>query len=176
MLLEAGCTNDATCHLPPAGALAREPLAATSHVPRRTLSAAGVNALVGGVDDLAANTALRRAGLVEAGASLDALGGAVGDIPDAATAFAHRGAPFTVQYTATARPGVPTWDPFVAAVRALRTRMSPFAGTGAYVNYCDADVQDWADAYWGDNRWRLQRTKHAYDPDGVFTFPQAVQG
>jgi FAD/FMN-containing dehydrogenase len=176
MLTEAGCTSSASCHLPPAGTLAREPLAATSHVPPAALSPSGVTTLVSLVDDLAANRDLRSAGLVEAGASLDALGGAVTDIDSAATAFGHRSAPFTIQYTATAAPNAPSWDPFLAAVRAMRTRLVYAAGTGAYVNYCDSDVQNFADAYWADNRWRLQRIKHTYDPDGVFTFPQAVQG
>jgi FAD/FMN-containing dehydrogenase len=172
MLAEAGCLQDGPrqCHLPPAGRLGRQPFAATSSMPAGPLPARGVSALVSAVERLAPPP-----GMVESGASLDALGGAVADVAPAATAFVHRSSPYCLQYTAT-------WDdarrpaaPFDALVRRLRAAVTPYAGDAAYVNYCDAALADWATAYYGSNLGRLREVKRAVDPHGLFTFPQAVQ-
>jgi FAD/FMN-containing dehydrogenase len=169
MLAEAGCSG-AGCHLPPAGTLAREPLAATSHVPSTVMSSRAAAALASAV-----LTASDTAGLHLVTASLDALGGAVAERPAAASAFVHRTAPFTVQYTATwtdaALPGT-RFDP---VVRGLRNTMTPYLGTGAYVNYCDADLIGWEQAYWGANYARLQEIKRTVDPHDLFNGPQSVR-
>ena len=95
-------------------------------------------------------------------------------IDPAATAFVHRAAPFTIQYTATwSDPGLPG-SRFDAAARGMRARMTPYLGNGAYVNYCDASLTGWQQAYWGSNYARLQSVKAAIDPEGLFDFPQAV--
>jgi FAD/FMN-containing dehydrogenase len=169
MLLEAGCTGP-SCHLPPAGTLVREPLAATSHVPVAMMGAAAVDRLVSAVE-----TASDTAGLHVVTASLDALGGQVAATPAASTAFVHRAAPFTVQYTATwTRPDLAS-SRFDTVVRGLRDAMTPYLGTGAYVNYCDASLLGWQDAYWGANYPRLQAVKRAVDPHDLFTGPQSVR-
>ena len=36
------------------------------------------------------------------------------------------------------------------------------------------DLEDWAEAYHGDNYARLVRVKRAYDPGGLLRFPQCV--
>ena len=169
MLTEAGCSG-AGCHLPPTGTLVREALAATSHVPTGLMSAAAARALVGAVEDAAGTP-----GLKQATASLDALGGAVAHIAPAATAFVHRAAPYTVQYTATWSDRSLPGSTFDSVVRRMRAAMTPYLGNGAYVNYADASLTGWQQAYWGANYPRLQAVKHAVDPAGVFTFPQAVQ-
>jgi FAD/FMN-containing dehydrogenase len=57
---------------------------------------------------------------------------------------------------------------------AMRTTMSAWSTGGAYVNYLDPLLEDWAQAYYGANYARLQQVKKAYDPDRVLSMPQGV--
>ena len=102
---------------------------------------------------------------------MDALGGRVGDIGPSDTAFVHRTALMTVQYTATfagsAAARAQTY------VRGFRSAMLPHWGNHAYVNYADAAVDDAKQAYFGANAGRLARVKRQYDPEGFFTQPQS---
>ncbi|HEY2879302.1 FAD-dependent oxidoreductase [Nocardioides sp.] len=164
MLTYAGCSSIPVgrCHTGPGGSLDRQAFAATSHIvnsPDVDTSAldAHVNAAQG-------------SGLTEAGLSIDALGGAVNDIGGGDTAFGHRGALATVQYTATYDAG-----PATAAttyVRRFRSAMAGAWGTGAYVNYADASLSDYQQAYFGSNAGRLAHARTTYDPHGFFTQPQ----
>jgi FAD/FMN-containing dehydrogenase len=100
------------------------------------------------------------------------LGGAIATIDPAATAFPHRHAHFDLQYQAY------WWDDAAAPtslawVRDLRAAMAPYT-TGAYVNYVDADLPDWEQAYYGSNLPRLKQVKMDYDPDNVFNGPQTI--
>ena len=52
--------------------------------------------------------------------------------------------------------------------------MRPYLPGAAYVNYCDLDLQNWADAYWGANLSRLSAVKAAYDSDNLFHHAQSV--
>ena len=169
MRTEAGCSG-AGCHLPPTGTLVREALAASSHVPTELMSVAATHALVDAVERASGTP-----GITLATASLDALGGSVARVAPSATAFVHRAAPYTVQYTATWSNRSLPGSTFDAAVRTMRATMTPHLGNGAYVNYPDASLTGWQQAYWGDNFGRLRTIKHSVDPAGVFTFPHAVQ-
>src|SRR5262249_38079543 len=93
MFAYAGCSNipAAQCTTGPGGALSRESLAATSHVAYDPLGSAGIDTLLDRVTSAG--------GLKEAGISIDALGGRVRDVDPDATAFVHRDALATVQYT-----------------------------------------------------------------------------
>jgi len=102
------------------------------------------------------------------------LGGAVGRVQPRATAFPHRGALFDIQYQAY------WFDPAeaeadLAWLRGIRDAMRPFS-RGAYVNYIDADLPDWAGEYYGQNLSRLRRIKERYDPDGIFASPHSIPG
>ena len=52
--------------------------------------------------------------------------------------------------------------------------MRPYLPGAAYVNYCDLDLQNWADAYWGANLSRLSAVKAAYDGNNLFHHQQSV--
>ncbi|KAA1420913.1 FAD-binding oxidoreductase [Nocardioides humilatus] len=146
-----------------AGTGAREAFAATSHVAYEPPDASALTDLV---DAIRATPGA----LQEAGVSIDALGGRVADLAPADTAFVHRGALATVQYTATYTSGSP--NQAASYVGDLRSRMTPTWGDHAYVNYADATLPDPGSAYFGDNWSRLQQVRATYDPDGFFTQPQ----
>jgi hypothetical protein len=101
---------------------------------------------------------------------MDTLGGRVRDLAPDETAFVHREALATVQYTATFPPGRPRAAD--AYVRGFRAAMAPHWGTHAYVNYADASIHGYRSAYFGANATRLAAAKRTYDPDGFFTQPQ----
>jgi FAD/FMN-containing dehydrogenase len=56
----------------------------------------------------------------------------------------------------------------------MRDQLAGIVGSGAYVNYLDAGMPNWARAYYGDNLTRLRQVAQRYDPDRLFTFPQAI--
>lgn len=118
-------------------------------------------------------TELQDSGLTEVGASVDALGGRVGDVATAETAFVHREAWAIVQYTTidsgSARRTGARAD---RAVRGLRASMTPYWGEHAYVNYADASIDDPAQAYFGANAARLAAVRKTYDLDEFVTQPQ----
>jgi FAD/FMN-containing dehydrogenase len=95
--------------------------------------------------------------------------------PDA-TAFAHRTARFLLKHTAVVDPDTPTDD--LRATRSWLTRSWALVhrwGTGGvYPSFPDADLENWAAAYYGDNYDRLVRVKARYDPTGFFRFHQSL--
>ncbi|MFL6174981.1 MAG: FAD-binding oxidoreductase [Marmoricola sp.] len=162
----AGCLSIpvSRCHTGPGGDLQREAFGATSHVAYRPLTAPGISTLLDRVSDADST------GLKEAGLSMDLLGGRVRELSPGATAFVHRDALMTVQYTATftgTRASVA--DGFV---RGFRSAMTPYWDDHAYVNYADASLKDPAQAYFGANARRLAGVRRTYDPDRFFTQPQ----
>jgi hypothetical protein len=46
--------------------------------------------------------------------------------------------------------------------------------SASYVNYCDLDLPDYANAYWGDNLPRLMSVKAEYDRQNLFRHVQSV--
>jgi hypothetical protein len=169
MMSYAGCSTIpiAKCTTAPGGALVRESFAATSHMAYSALDGAGIRTLLGQV-----SAATSVPGVREAGISMDALGGAVSTVSPTATAFPHRAALASIQYTATFADGVsPT--PLDAYVRGFRAAMTPYWGGGAYVNYSDPTLTHPASAYFAQNASRLGSVRTRYDPRGLFTQPQA---
>ena len=81
----------------------------------------------------------------------DAYGGAIGNVSADATAFARRaGTLYSVQYY-TSWQGPAGTSEHEDAVKAIYDSMRAYVSGGAYVNYCDLELSDWADAYWGAN-------------------------
>ena len=178
MLVEAGCASLTVnqCHLPtqnPAGKLARASEYAKSDFFTKPLSSHGIGTLLAGVESFQrAGGASGAAG----GIAFDALGGAVNRVAPGATAFVHRNALFQAQYTTT-------WPAGSAAAAVARQHawqqsfwqsMRPYASGQAYQNYIDPALTNWRQAYYGANYTQLTQVKAKYDPDRVFSFPQAV--
>ncbi len=101
-------------------------------------------------------------------------GGAVADISPDATAFARRaGTLYCIQYYSSwaAAKDTPT---HLARMKGLYDAMRPYVSGAAYVNYCDLELADWPDAYWGANLARLKQVKQTFDPDNVFRHAQSI--
>jgi hypothetical protein len=169
MFSYAGCAGVpvAQCTTAAGGKLTRESFSATSHVAYSVLDDAGIQALIAQV-----TAAKSVPGITEGGISMDALGGKVAAVAVDATAFPHRKALMTVQYTATFANGTAP-APLDSYVRGFRAALSPQWGDGAYVNYSDPSLTDPAKSYFGPNAARLATIRAKYDPTGFFTQPQA---
>ncbi|MER6348959.1 FAD-binding oxidoreductase [Streptomyces sp. NPDC001595] len=174
MEIYAGCSSfatDAQCHLPgstpgrsPQGALGRETYAARSDFFDRSVPAAGIQTL------------LNRIEAVQGGAgsiALTALGGAVNRVSPTATAFVHRRSRMLAQYIASWRAGT-AGTAAQSWLKSAHDAMRPYASGAAYQNYTDPTLKDWRTAYYGDAAPRLAKLKRAYDPNRVFTHPQAL--
>jgi FAD/FMN-containing dehydrogenase len=104
----------------------------------------------------------------------DAYGGSLAEIAPEVTAFAHRsGTLFCLQYgsvwdnSSHTKERLDDMSEFYASLR-------PYMSGGAYVNYCDLDLPDYATAYWGENLPRLKQIKADFDPNNVFRHAQSV--
>jgi hypothetical protein len=178
MLAEAGCYSIGyqACHLPwyvSGGKLTRVPQFTKSDFFTTPLSSAGIGTLLAGV------AALQRvpgaAGGV-GGIAFDALGGAVNRVKPGATAFVHRNALFSAQYTtdwaigasASGISNQETW------LRKFWASMRRYASGQAYQNYIDPELASWRQAYYGGNYGKLVAIKKKYDPAFLFKFPQAI--
>jgi FAD/FMN-containing dehydrogenase len=177
MLLEAGCLGRsvAQCHLQgttPEGQLGRDTFIAKSVVAPAALSSSATAALVDGI-----GSTIGRSDIGGAAVLLDSLGGAVARVAPSDTAFVHRNAFAIAQLYGSWDAAAPAAvvDGTTAWLRQLHATVRPLVGRGAYVNYADADLTDWEDAYWGANYARLRQVKAKYDPDRLFDFPQAVR-
>jgi FAD/FMN-containing dehydrogenase len=169
MMDYAGCLGlpIAQCITGPGGKLVRESSSGTSSIGYTALDGAGISDLIAQVQ-----VAQSVAGIREGGISMDALGGAVAKLAPDATAFPHRAALYSVQYTGTFDDGRDP-RPIDAYVRGFRAAMTPHWGDHAYVNYADGSLSDPGTAYYGDNLPKLRAIKKKYDPSGFFTQPQS---
>jgi FAD/FMN-containing dehydrogenase len=114
--------------------------------------------------------------LADGGIGFDAAGGAINRVPANATAFVHRNALFSAQYTANWSAGDPasvvsanhTW------LNNLWQSVRPYASGSVYQNYIDPDLPNWQQAYYGSNLSRLEQIKATYDPNNFFHFAQSI--
>ena len=88
-------------------------------------------------------------------------------------AFVHRGFNLIFQIKAI-------WEPSPAAdaqnmqwATQLKRALTPSL-SGAYVNYIDWQLEDWAKEYYGRNLPRLEAVKRSVDPERFFDFEQAI--
>jgi FAD/FMN-containing dehydrogenase len=114
--------------------------------------------------------------LMGGAAHFDAYGGAVNRVASDATAFVHRNALCSAQYSGSFDPGASA--DHLAANRAwldaMWTALRPAASGFAYQNYIDPSLTDWRTAYYGANYDRLVAVQRRYDPHHRFEFAQAV--
>jgi FAD/FMN-containing dehydrogenase len=104
----------------------------------------------------------------------DAYGGRISDVAAGDTAFAHRGGTqYCIQYFSSWTRAADT-TAHLAQVARVYAAMRPFMTGASYVNYCDLDLPDFANAYWGANLDRLSAVKKAFDPADVFHHAQSV--
>jgi FAD/FMN-containing dehydrogenase len=108
------------------------------------------------------------------GASLQAYGGAIAEVPDAESAFSQRDAMF--EFVSSARWSDPAEDERrMAAARRYAATLEPFA-SGMYVNaMSDEGDSGVARAFPPAKLARLRELKTAYDPGNVFHLNQNIR-
>ena len=102
-----------------------------------------------------------------------AYGGAIAGMPSSATAFPYRNALGCIQYALSWYKPEQT-DTRLLQMRRIHDSMRPYVSGGAYVNYCDTELQNWREAYWGPNLSRLEGIKSRLDPDNLFRHAQSI--
>ncbi|GCE31386.1 hypothetical protein KDA_68700 [Dictyobacter alpinus] len=176
MLYEAGCSdkNLNQCRLPsqdPQGQIQRNASAAKSDYFSKTMPRQGINALVNAIAQRQKSSLPNTGGI-----GIDTYGGAINRVAPDATAFVHRNMLFSIQYNAN-------WDTDASAAIISQNRtwlnntwqaMKPYASGAAYQNYIDPTLDNWQQAYYGNNLARLQKVKATYDPKNVFRFKQSI--
>lgn len=166
-------SNTASCHIQgydPAGRAQRNAFAASSDFFHEPINEAGLLVLKQAILD---SQAAGNYGMM----IMDLMRGAIDEIAADETAFIHRGALFSIEYYTYFPRGTAdaTVDKAQLWVNSFRQTMRPWSSGGAYVNYIDPLIDDWAQAYYGTNYARLQQVKAAYDPQGFFKLPQGIK-
>jgi FAD/FMN-containing dehydrogenase len=166
----AACGSVAACHPAgtPGGRVPRATFKAKSRYALGPISAAGVDAIVRALEGGSSVP-----GLVGGGVLLDSYGGAINRVPAAATAFVHRTARFSLQFSAYWAPGTRSAPSLDWLDRFYRAAV-PFLSAFAYQNYIDPDLATWKHAYYGANLARLVQVKRRFDPTNVFRFAQSI--
>jgi FAD/FMN-containing dehydrogenase len=102
------------------------------------------------------------------------LGGAVARVPDDATAFGQRGAPFLLNVIA--RWTDPSEDAArVAWARDVYAAFEPMSTGGTYVNFMSEGDDRLVAAYGADKYERLTRLKETWDPTNTFRLNQNIR-
>jgi FAD/FMN-containing dehydrogenase len=118
--------------------------------------------------DEAIHALLRNPGI---GASLQAYGGAIADVPDGDAAFSHRDTQFEF-VTAAGWEDAADDAERIATIRAYAATLDPYAG-GAYVNTLNGESV--SRAFPPAKLARLTALKNAYDPANVFHLNQNIR-
>lgn len=105
------------------------------------------------------------------------MGGVIDKFSPSDTAFIHRNSIFSAEYytylptnsTSISIDNTQAWE------NSFRGVMEPWSSGRAYVNYIDPLIEDWQNAYYGDNYVRLAQIKQKYDPNWLFNLPQGIE-
>lgn len=104
-------------------------------------------------------------------------GGATRAFSPTATAFVHRHSEWLASL------GI-SWSPAQSAASRYRAHrwqnrfyetITPLCGGGAFQNFPDPSLNNWAEAYYGENLPRLRAIKTAVDPGNVFRYAQSIR-
>lgn len=112
---------------------------------------------------------------------IDSYGCQVNAVDPAATAVPQRSSIMRLQYqtywTDPADDDVNLeWiRTFYTAMYGTRGPVPDKVVDGCYVNYPDADLEDWQHLYYKDNYARLQTAKHRWDPRNIFNHRQSIE-
>ena len=104
-------------------------------------------------------------------------GKAVNDLRPRATAFVHRSSQwlFSTSFTYEAEDGRRAVAAAHDWLDETYEAMLRYCGEGAFQNFPDPSLRDWAAQYYGANLARLREIKAAVDPDDVFRFGQSIR-
>lgn len=131
----------------------------------RELPDAAIDAIIGKVERLPGPLSM---------VFLETMGGAIGRVDPAATAFPHR----TAAYNFSIQGG---WvdpaddDEVMAWCRDFHAALTPWSTGGVYVNYLSGDESERVTEAYRDHYERLVEVKDVWDPDGVFTGNQRIE-
>jgi hypothetical protein len=103
-------------------------------------------------------------------------GGRINEIAPDATAFVHRDSRWLADVSASwsEDDADEVIENALAWQEGFFADLRHFAKGGAYQNFIDPALEDWAEAYYGSNLPRLRRIKRTVDPDNVFRFAQSI--
>ncbi|MGG5822779.1 FAD-binding oxidoreductase [Falsiroseomonas sp. HW251] len=102
------------------------------------------------------------------------LGGAANRVPVEATAYAHRGAAFTMNVHTRWETAAED-EACIAWARGFSTATAPFATGSVYVNFLGEDEAGRVQAAYGPNYGRLAQLKAKYDPTNLFRANQNIR-
>lgn len=106
--------------------------------------------------------------------ALEHMGGAVGRVPDTATAFEHRRAAFSLLILSGWTNPADT-DINVAWARDAWERTRPLSSSAVYVNYLGTEGEQRVRDAYGVNHARLREVKRQYDPGNFFRVNQNIE-
>src|SRR5262249_53687994 len=101
---------------------------------------------------------------------IETVGGAVSRADPSDSAYPHRHELMCLTF-------IGVWDDVAQTAandewaRQFRAALTPGTTGGVYVNYADAELENWPAAYYGGSYKRLVQVKRQYDPGNLFRFP-----
>jgi FAD/FMN-containing dehydrogenase len=102
-------------------------------------------------------------------------GGAVARVPDDATAFGERTAPFNTHYLSMWEDAADD-DKNIAYTRAIAAAMKPWTTGRVYLNYIGDEGLHRVESSFGEKKYaRLQALKAEWDPDNLFCHNQNIK-
>jgi len=106
---------------------------------------------------------------------LAAGGGTIARVPDDATAFGQRHAPFNVHYLSMWEDAADD-EANIAYTRSIAAAMKPWTTGQVYLNYIGDEGLHRVEASFGAEKYaRLQALKRAWDPDNLFRHNQNIK-